>query len=133
MPPPDDDAVWSRIKWGVEKAAYYVVLFLGIVLIKVALGQDLPGPLWAIIFTYAFGGVTTGAIIGLLRPWAVRSAFGAAITGFIALLPVSFAGCLVLVDRDAFRHSAPWAEIVVSGNGLLFGPYLRSRFGSDPV
>src|SRR3989440_10651494 len=45
-------------------------------------------------------GAATGAIVGSLLPLASRSSIGAALVGFVAMLPASFVGMLIVAPRS---------------------------------
>jgi hypothetical protein len=74
------------------------------------------------------GGAGTGAIAGLLLPLAKRSAIGASAVGFVAMLPISFIGMLLVTPPGEWREVIPLgAPVGAALLGGLIGPALRSQ------
>src|SRR5438552_404530 len=57
-------------------------------------------------------GAATGAIVGSLLPLASRSSIGAALVGFVAMLPASFVGMLIVTPSDQWDRVIPIGSLV---------------------
>ncbi len=74
------------------------------------------------------GGVGTGAIVGLFLPFAARSALRASVVGFVAMLPFSFVGMLIVTPPDEWPKVIPVGPLVAAALlGGLIGPALRTQ------
>ncbi len=74
------------------------------------------------------GGAATGAIVGLLLPLAKRSAIGASAVGFVAMLPISLLGMLLVTPPGEWSDVVPLgAPVAAALLGGLIGPALRSQ------
>jgi hypothetical protein len=75
------------------------------------------------------GGAATGAIVGVLLPLARRSGIGAAVVGFVALVPICFIGTLIVFPPEKWRDLVPATPLVAAALlGGLGGPALRSQY-----
>ena len=77
-------------------------------------------------------GAATGAIVGSLLPLASRSSIGAALVGFVAMLPASFVGMLIVTPSDQWDRVIPIGSLVAAALlGGLIGPLLRSYYADE--
>ncbi len=109
--------VGRRVVSGIRVGLFFAVAFSAIATILFALsgGRALGNSftvLGSVIAVYAFGGIVSGSIFGLLRPLA-RWAWGAAILGSIVAVP-AYAGMLF-----ATKGPGPWTSDDTSGALLL--------------
>ena len=78
------------------------------------------------------GGATTGIIAGSLLPFASRGSLAAALVGFVAMLPASLVGMLVVTPSDEWSHVVPIGFPVSAALlGGLGGPLLRSFYAGE--
>ena len=98
------NVVWG-IKWGLVYAAIYCAWVVVLIVLNGSLTipfrKDMPVNALLVMATYLWGGVTAGAVLGLLRPLA-RHRWGAAMVGLAAGLPVA------LGVRAGMKGFAPW-------------------------
>jgi len=84
--------------------------------------------LFGLIAYNLLGGAGTGAIVGVLLPVASRSAVGAAMVGFVAMLPVSFITIAILAPVGQLHRYLPAVPLVMAAVlGGLGGPAIRSQ------
>jgi uncharacterized membrane protein YsdA (DUF1294 family) len=81
------------------------------------------------LITYdLIGGAVTGAIVGSLLPVANRNSGGAALVGFIAMLPASVVAMLLVTPSGEWRQVVPVGSLVAAALlGGLSGPLFRSQ------
>ncbi len=78
------------------------------------------------------GGSITGAIVGALLPVASRGAVSAAVVGFVAMLPASLVGMLMVTPHGEWRDVVPVGTLAGAGLlGGLGGPLLRSSYAGE--
>jgi hypothetical protein len=123
----DDDRLSDRVRWGAGWGLYLGLGQCGLQLVAFAAGKRPTAALWALLPVYLVGGVLTGGIVGVLRPWA-DSDLRAAVVGFVAMVPVTFALFLLIASPVDFRAFSPWMELITAALlGGLGGPFLRSQ------
>lgn len=113
----------ENVKWGIDWAIHFAIYFSLIALVLyVIFGSELYGAnnttFFTVIGAYFVGGIASGVVLGLLRPFA-SSTFRAAIVGFVVSLPISFA-C-----GATFLGLTGWSSIEVSGvvlGATMLGP-----------
>jgi hypothetical protein len=76
--------------------------------------------LYRIIASYWIGGIVAGVLVGVALPIG-RSAWGAALLGGIAGIPVTYAGLLALTTPEEWNTFVPVTSVVVGG--LCGGPF----------
>jgi hypothetical protein len=78
------------------------------------------------------GGAITGAIVGVLLPVANRGAVSAALVGFVAMLPASVVGMLMVTPHGEWRDVVPVGSLAGAALlGGLGGPLLRSSYAGE--
>ncbi len=78
------------------------------------------------------GGAITGAIVGVLLPVASRGAVRAAVLGFVAMLPASVVGMLMVTPQGEWRDVVPIRTLAGAALlGGLGGPLLRSSYAGE--
>jgi len=127
----------DRIRWGLRWGAYYSVILTAWVTLLWLLRGSRPFEgqsvtLVAVVTLYVVGGPVTGAIVGLLLPFA-RSGLGAAITGIVAAIPISVMAIATVGGFPPWttRHSIASALMAVTG-GALAGYVFRAFLSDDP-
>jgi hypothetical protein len=73
-----------------------------------------------VFLTYTTGGVTAGAIVGLLRPWT-KNAIGATIVGVVAGIPFMLAAFIGFTDSPRPWENVDWQEVFTLGSLLAGG------------
>lgn len=78
------------------------------------------------------GGAVTGAIVGVLLPLASRGAISAGLVGFVAMLPASVVGMLMVTPRGEWPNVVPMGTLAGAALlGGLGGPLLRSSYAGE--
>lgn len=84
--------------------------------------------LWQLIALYVFGGLAGGLLVGLLLPLC-RRPLGAALTGFIAMLPASVAATFAFATPQEWHDVFPAAPLIVAAlYGIPGGLHKRSVY-----
>jgi hypothetical protein len=109
------------IRWGVQYGMGFAILFSAYAVIaRITAGPTAfdryHATLVSVVGIYFGGGLVSGTIVGLLRPLA-KYAFGAALVGFLAALPITLA-IDRLTDDGASWNYIDTVVVVVTSAGL---------------
>ncbi len=111
------DLQWG-VGWGLWFACFYSVLAVGIYLLSGGRSFDRQGlSLGATVGLYFGGGLTTGAIVGLLRPWT-RRRVGAMLVGSVAVIPLVLGGFILLFGPIASWERGLWLGALMAAIGF---------------
>ena len=109
----------TGVRWGLYYAAVYSAV--GTVL-YVLRGPDLLAgyglTFVEMLASYVAGGLVGGVVVGLFLPMG-RTAVGAALLGFIAVLPFCFAAALTMTEPAQWSSEIPLVPLVTAA---LLGP-----------
>lgn len=106
---------------------YSLIAVVGYVLRGDELRAQLHVGLVPVLAVYLVGACVSGSIVGLMLPIAQRSGLGAAVVGFIAMLPISAVVALLVVSPEDLHIVPVLAVVQAAIYGGLGGPYLRSQ------
>ena len=109
------------IRWGVQYGMGFAILFSAYAIIaRITAGPTAfdryHATLVSVVGIYFGGGLVSGTIVGLLRPLA-KYAFGAALVGFLAALPIALV-IEKLSDDGASWNYIDTVVVVVGSVGL---------------
>lgn len=119
----------SYLRWGLKFGAAFALIFSLIYLFLLVLswlgGYDLPASLgvsssWTVFAVYWVGCPLAGLVVGLLRPCASRSYFGAAITGIFVCIPIYGAVFVGLKGPSAVTDASTLIPLALTS--LFLGP-----------
>ncbi len=114
---------------GVTIGAFFSVGALIMVLVRgTGVLEDYRISLLGLIAYNLVEGAVTGAIVGSLLPFAMRDSLGAAGVGFVAMLPASIVGMLLVTPPTEWHETVPIGSLVGAALlGGLGGPLIRSQ------
>jgi hypothetical protein len=128
----------ENVKWGVSRGLAVAAIYTGWVLLVYALGGEQPFArlgvtVWEVIGTYIGVGVSSGAVIGLLRPLTYDT-FGAYVVGLLAGVPIGVGLTVCVKGPPAAWDDSVWTGVPVFCIliGLVVGYELRRNATAGP-
>jgi hypothetical protein len=111
----------AEIRAFIFTGATFATLFSAIAVVVTMVAPGTPRKaglsLWQIVGAYYVGGLSGGAILGLLLPFA-RTRIGAPIVGFLTMLPLAFSLFVSMIKRSEWF---PAGLVMSTIFALLFG------------
>jgi len=128
-------SIGNRVLWGIRwGAAYSAVLVAWVVFLWLVRGSepfDRRGVTFlAVVIVYVVGGPVTGAVVGLLLPFA-KSSLGAALTGIVAAIPVTVIIIATVAGFPPWTRAHTISSILMAvfgggGAGYMFRTFLSN-------